>query len=91
MTNDEFKTQIEAWLVVIETAGIRQPNGRPFPQQAFHVFFGVGLSTFKKMVSGQSSIREIQPYTARAVELARLLPEQAFLDQAKKALDEYIQ
>jgi hypothetical protein len=89
LTNEQFKKQIAHWQSLIENAQITLPNGDELPNKFFHVFLGVGYSTFKKMLSGQDSIREIQPYTAKTIHFLNQLPPSVFLDEIRHAIPEY--
>ena len=90
LTNTEFKAQIACWQALIAQANITLPNGSPLPNQFFHVFLGIGKSTFKKMVNGQYSMRDIQPYTAKTVQFLNRLKTTVFLDEIRLALPEYV-
>lgn len=90
LTNEQFRKQIENWQEQIAKANIKLPNGEPLPDKFFHVFLGVGYSTFKKMVSGNDSRRVIQPYTARTVRFIKLLDNDVFLGEVKLVIPEYI-
>lgn len=89
LTNEQFKEQIGRWQLLIAQASITLPNGDVLPDKFFHVFLGVGYSTFKKMVSGKDSIREIQPYTARTIRFLNKLEPTVFLDEIRLAITEY--
>jgi hypothetical protein len=41
------------------------------------------------MLSGQDSIREIQPYTAKTIHFLNQLPPSVFLDEIRHAIPEY--
>ncbi|WP_339145254.1 hypothetical protein [Pseudoalteromonas galatheae] len=90
ITNEEFKQQIERWQAQIALADIRLPNGEALPDKFFHLFLGVGYSTFKKMISGKESIREIQPYTARTIRFLNKLDDQVFLSEIRLCIPHYI-
>lgn len=89
LTNEQFKQQIDRWQLLIAQATITLPSGSPLPDKFFHVFLGVGYSTFKKMVNGKESIREIQPYTARTIRFLNKLEPNVFLDEVRLAIPEY--
>lgn len=90
LTNEQFKQQIARWQLLIAQASITLPNGEALPDKFFHVFLGVGYSTFKKMLSGKESIREIQPYTAKTIRFLNKLEPTVFLDEIRLAIPEYI-
>lgn len=90
LTNKQFKEQVDRWQLLISQANITLPNGESLPDKFFHVFLGVGYSTFKKMVSGQGSIRPIQPYTAKTIRYINKLEPNVFLDEIRLAIPEYI-
>ena len=89
ITNEQFKTQIEQWQKIIIQNNITLVSGEPVPNKFFHVFLGVGYSTFKKMVSGKDTIREIQPYTAKTIRFVNKLEHNTFLDEIRLAILEY--
>ncbi len=90
LTNEQFKQQIARWQLVIAQAQITLPNGDVLPDKFFHVFLGVGYSTFKKMVCGKDSIREIQPYTAKTIRFLNKLDTKVFLDEIRLAIADYV-
>jgi hypothetical protein len=90
LTNEQFKTQIGRWQLLIAQGNITLPNGEPVPDKFFHLFLGVGYSTFKKMISGKDSMRKIQPYTARTIRFVNKLAPNVFLDEIRQTIPEYI-
>lgn len=91
MTNDEFREKIKSWKLQISHAGIVLPDGEHLPDKFFHVLLGVGYSTFKKMLSGQDSMRPIQPYTAKHVRVLSKLDTNVFLDEVRQTIPEYLE
>jgi hypothetical protein len=89
LTNEQFKQQIALWQLLITQAGITLASGENVPDKFFHVFLGVGYSTFKKMFSGQNSIRPIQPYTIKTIRYINKLEPTVFLDQVRNTISEY--
>jgi hypothetical protein len=89
MTNVEFREQVGRWKLLINQVGITLPNGDEVPDKFFHVFLGVGYSTFKKMVSGQDSARKIQLYTFKTIRFLNKLESNVFLDEVRLAIPEY--
>jgi hypothetical protein len=89
LTNKQFKEQIGCWQALISQAKITLPNGSPLPNQFFHVFLGIGKSTFKKMVSGQDSMRDIQSYTSKTVHFLNRLESDVFLEEICLSIQEY--
>jgi hypothetical protein len=89
MTNIEFREQIGRWKRLINQVGITLPNGDEVPDKFFHVFLGVGYSTFKKMVSGQDSARKFQPYTFKTIRFLNKIEPNVFLDEVRLAIPEY--
>ncbi|MFV8386643.1 hypothetical protein ACNO5E_21300 [Vibrio parahaemolyticus] len=90
MTNSEFKAQIAEWKALIEGANIRLPGNRPVPDKFFHVFLGIGSSTFRKMINGQDSMRVVQHYTARTVHFINQLAPEVFLREVQSTIPEYM-
>ncbi|WP_390241961.1 hypothetical protein [Vibrio sp. R78045] len=90
MTNQEFKQQISNWQSLITQANVTLSDGQPLPDKFFHVFLGVGSSTFRKMINGQDSMREIQPYTARTVRFINKLEPTVFLDEVRLCIPQYM-
>mgnify|MGYP005987788975 CR=1 FL=1 len=91
LTNEEFKNQIARWQELITEHGITLPSGEPIPDKLFHVFLGVGYSTFKKMISGQDSQRNIQPYTVKAVRFINRLELTVFFEEIRNCIPVYIE
>jgi hypothetical protein len=89
MTNEQFIEQIERWQLLLSQTNITLSNGEPLPNKFFHVFLGVGYSTFKKMVSGKDSIREIQPYTSKTIRFINKLDPTVLLEEIRIAVIEY--
>jgi hypothetical protein len=89
LTNVQFKEQIARWQLLIAQAGIKLPAGDEIPDKFFHVMLGVGYSTFKKMHSGQASIRPIQPYTVKTIRYLNKLKPNVFLEEVRRAITEY--
>ena len=90
ITNKEFRLQIMKWQALIKKAEITLPNGEPLPDKFFHFFLGVGYSTFKKMLSGKGSMREIQTYTARTIYFLNKLDTKVFLEEIRIMIPEYV-
>lgn len=91
LTNEQFKSQVDRWQLHIAQASITLPNGDPVPDKIFHLFLGVGYSTFKKMMSCKNSARKIQPYTANTIAFVNKLSTEVFLDEIRKIIPEFIQ
>jgi hypothetical protein len=89
LTNSQLKEQIARWQLLIAQEGIRLSGGEVVPDKFFHVLLGVGYSTFKKMHSGQDSIRAIQPYTAKTIRYLNKLNAKVFLKEVRRAIIEY--
>jgi len=89
LTNEQFKEQIDLWQSLISQTNITLSDGSPLPNKFFHIFLGVGYSTFKKMISGKDSIREIQPYTAKTIRFINKLEPNVFLEEIRIAVIEY--
>ncbi|MBE8232119.1 MAG: hypothetical protein HAW67_00175, partial [Endozoicomonadaceae bacterium] len=83
ITNEQFIEYLERWKLIITQAGIVLPNGNPVHDKFFHVFLGLGYSTFKMLVSGQGSMRVIQPYVAKSINFADRLSKDAFLEEVE--------
>jgi len=90
LTNEQFKAQIDRWQLLAAQANITLPGGDALPDKFYHVLLGVGYSTFKKMLSGQDSIRPIQPYTAKHVRVLNKLDANTFLDELRLTIPEYL-
>jgi hypothetical protein len=86
LSNADFARQIAQWKRVIVQAGITLPQGEALPDKFFHVFLGVGYSTFKKMLKG----RDIQPYTIKTIGFVNQLPPAVFLDAVRGTIPEYM-
>ncbi|OEE38275.1 hypothetical protein A1QO_02540 [Vibrio genomosp. F10 str. ZF-129] len=67
MTNQEFRDQIAKWQALLTAANVTQSDGKPIPDKFFHIFLGLGFSTFTKLVNGKESLRPVPPYIAKMV------------------------
>lgn len=89
LTNEQFKAQLVQWKSIMTENGLKVDGGRPIPDKFFHVFLGVSYSVLKMMVCGKSSLRKVQPYTAKTVHFINRLEKDVFLAEAKFAIKEY--
>ena len=91
LTNKQFKKQIDRWQLLIAQTPITLPNGKPLPDKFFHIFLGVGLSTFRKMMSSKSSNRTIQPYTVKTIHFLKKIDANTFLEEIRLTIPEYLE
>lgn len=91
LTNEQFAEQIKKWLAIAAKEDIKLPNGRALPAKVFHVFLGVGYSTFKMMYTGELSKRDVQPYIAKTIHFINLLDEKTLIKEIRASLAEYIE
>lgn len=90
MTNQEFVQQIESWKALVTQEGIKLPNGKALPDKFWHVFLGYSWSTYKKHKGNEADVRAIQRYTAKHLRVLGKLGRDAFLDEIRLAIPEFL-
>jgi hypothetical protein len=86
LTNEEFKAKVNEWQSIIAKAGLTLPDGKAIPDKFFHVFLGIGYSTFKKMMFN----RDIQFNTVRVIHFLSLLSDKALIKEFEKTIPLYL-
>lgn len=88
-TNEQFKEQIAIWQLLALENKVKLNSGLKLPDKCFHVFLGVGYSTFKKMLSSANSARPVPPYISKMIRYVNLLETNVFITELKLAVVEY--
>lgn len=85
----EFRELVGKWQGQLERVGVTLPDGKPLPDKFFHVFLGIGYSTFKAALTEQKSNKGISKQMGKTIRFLSKLPFPVFIEEARLAVKEY--
>lgn len=90
LTNEQFIEQITKWKDIVAQGNIMLPGGRPIPDKFYHVFLGIGYSTYRKLSNCDNPKGKVPLYTSRMVRFINKLEYSVFLDEIRLSLIDYV-